>query len=652
MRFFESLAKRRRMIANVALVLVVLLATWAGAASGGYFVDVWTPIAFVLAALLVLVAASADGAGVERSRYGIVAVGIFGLYAVWAFLSLLWSPNRGEAWVGAGQTLMYVVAFWLALYLISLGASRRWALIASALGPAVVAASTVPRLVPSFENMFDNDRLIGTVGYYNGEAGFLLAPFWVAVYLAGSRRMNPVVRGLVLAGAVLCVEVAVLAQSRGAILALILSLPVFFLFSGKRLRGLLALAPVVVALLVAFPGLNEVYVESRNQGSPIAALGRILPVVSTTTILAGLYGLSWGLVDLRWRPPATVTRIAGYAALAACAICFVVALSVASARVGNLAAWGGEQWEAFRADDVSGREQSRYLNASGSGRYTLWQVAGEDFESSPLIGIGTHNYEATYYQTRERVVGYVRQPHNLPLEILAERGIVGGFLFFGFLATCLAAAARRGLLRLNSEGRAMTGAMLAALAYWFVHSSAEWFWQIPAVTLPAMVYLAALVAPWERPANPSPPARQPRIAGAAVAVMLVATVVVPLYFSDRYLEQASETAENPWVALEAIERAQTFDPVNSELPLREAELAEQIGDLPRARDAYERSIEMNPEHYAPHVFLARFYERLGAPDRALSSYRNALELNPLERELRQRVAELEAATENAGDGGG
>src|SRR3712207_9300172 len=38
----------------------------------------------------------------------------------------------------------------------------------------------------------------------------------------------------------------------------------------------------------------------------------------------------------------------------------------------------------------------------------------------------------------------------------------------------------------------------AAITYWFVHSTAEWFWQLPAVTLPAVIYLALLVAPWQR----------------------------------------------------------------------------------------------------------------------------------------------------------
>ena len=80
----------------------------------------------------------------------------------------------------------------------------------------------------------------------------MLVPFWDAVYLAGSRRLNPVVRGLILAGATLCVEVAVLTQSRRALVAMAASLLVFFVVSGQWLRGFLALVPVSAALLNLF----------------------------------------------------------------------------------------------------------------------------------------------------------------------------------------------------------------------------------------------------------------------------------------------------------------------------------------------------------------------------------------------------------------
>src|SRR5215218_6395265 len=489
-----------RLTPTLALVVVVLLATWLGTenGNGGYFVGQWALVALILAALALIASAT----GVVRSmgsRWSTVALGLFAAYTVWTFATLLWSPNQGDAWLGAGQTLLYLLAFWLATGLVSLGAMRRWVLAASVMGPAIVAALTLLSLTPPrIEELFDNSRLEGTVGYRNGEAAFLLVSFWAAIYVAGSRSINPLLRGLILAGSVLSVDLAILTQSRGAMVAMGVSLPVFFLFCGQRVRGLFALAPVGLALLFTFPGLNQVYQAFVNEEEAPLALMSVLPTVWLAAAGAGLYGFLWGLVDRQWELTSSATRLVGGVALAGGIAVLIFGLATVSEQAGNPVAWAEQRWEAFKNDDAAGEEQSRYLAASGAGRYTMWQVAWEDFASHPLLGIGTHNYEATYYQLREKDIGYIRQPHTLPLEVLSERGLVGGALLFGFLITCMGTGLWQRFKNLGSEGNAQVGAMVAAVTYWFVHSSAEWFWQIPAITLPIMVYLAMLVGPWRR----------------------------------------------------------------------------------------------------------------------------------------------------------
>ena len=278
-----------------------------GVERGGYFIVGWTLPALALAALIM----AGMALGVIRgpgSRVGVAAAVLFGGYALWTFASILWAPNRGDAWLGAGLTLLYVLAVWVTASLVNAGASRRWALSASALGPAAVAAVTVFSLESRIESLFENGRLMGTVGYYNGEAAFLLVPFWVSLYLAGSRRVNPLLRAAVLAGAVLSVQTAVLTQSRGAMVAMAVSTPVFFLLSGQRLRGMLALAPVAIALLLAFPGLNDVYQALSGDSDPTAAISSITPVMWISAAAAGAYGLIWGVIDGRWRPSAPPWR--------------------------------------------------------------------------------------------------------------------------------------------------------------------------------------------------------------------------------------------------------------------------------------------------------------------------------------------------------
>jgi tetratricopeptide (TPR) repeat protein len=633
-----------RLSPNLAVVAVVLLAAWLGDKDGGYFVGDWTPAAMVVAVLLFVISAAGmlfyNRVG---NKWSVLALGLLAAYTAWTFASLLWSPNRGDAWLGAGQTFFYLLAFWVVVALLGLGASRRWALAASVLGPAVIAAFTLPALGPRLGEMFENNRLIGSLTYYNGEAAFLLVPLWAAIYLGGSRRVHPVLRGAVLAGAVLNVDLAVLTQSRGAMVALAVSLPVFFLLSGQRLRGLLALTPIAAALFVAFPDLNGVYLAFLNESDAVKALNLALPTVWLTAGAAGLYGVCWGLLDRWWRPPVVAVRIVGGVALAGCMVILIAGAVELNERYSNPAALAQQKWEAFKTSDSAGRNQSRYLSASGSGRYELWRVAWEDFTAHPVLGVGTQNYEATYYQLREQQnVQFVRQPHSLPLEVVGERGVVGGGLFAGFLAVCLGVGlSKRFGGRLSSEGKAQIGALVAAVTYWFAHSSADWFWQIPAVTLPAFVYLAMLVSPWGRD-EPAPLGWPLRATGIGVAVLAVAAFA-PLYAADRYLEK-SQASKNPREALLAVERAQEFNPLNPRLPVWEAQFAMQTGDYNRAERSYALAIRLNPEHYAPYANKARFYVRRGEPEAALVYYRKARALNPLDPGLKKHVGRLKNTT--------
>jgi hypothetical protein len=59
--------------------------------------------------------------------------------------------------------------------------------------------------------------------------------------------------------------------------ALAASLPVFFLLSGQRLRSLFARALVAAALVIAFLGLNGVYLALLEGGSVAAAIEQVLP---------------------------------------------------------------------------------------------------------------------------------------------------------------------------------------------------------------------------------------------------------------------------------------------------------------------------------------------------------------------------------------
>src|SRR3712207_2544351 len=101
MTYLKKALKHKRLAPTLVLVAVVLLASWMGYANGGYLLSQWALVAIFLAmlALIISVVGAFRGTG---SRWSTVAVGLFVAYTVWTFASLLWAPNQGDAWIGAG----------------------------------------------------------------------------------------------------------------------------------------------------------------------------------------------------------------------------------------------------------------------------------------------------------------------------------------------------------------------------------------------------------------------------------------------------------------------------------------------------------------------------------------------------------------------
>ena len=86
----------------------------------------------------------------------------------------------------------------------------------------------------------------------------------------------------------------------------------------------------------------------------------------------------------------------------------------------------------------------------------------------------------------------MRDAHSLYLETLAELGLVG-FALLALLIGGVAVTARR-------AGPA------AALAAWALHAGVDWDWELPALTLVAIVLAGLVLTSRDRRAAPGGPA--------------------------------------------------------------------------------------------------------------------------------------------------
>src|SRR5262249_12176330 len=106
-----------------------------------------------------------------------------------------------------------------------------------------------------------------------------------------------------------------------------------------------------------------------------------------------------------------------------------------------------------------------------SNRYAYWSVAMRAFDDEPIRGVGAGGWAV--YWLRDRTVNeFAHDAHSLPLQTLAELGIIGALLLITYLVGVGLAA--RDALRV-APGLAAGAA--AAFVTWLAHQPLDWDWQ-------------------------------------------------------------------------------------------------------------------------------------------------------------------------------
>jgi O-antigen ligase len=142
------------------------------------------------------------------------------------------------------------------------------------------------------------------------------------------------------------------------------------------------------------------------------------------------------------------------------------------------------------------------LASADSNRGDFWKVARAAFADEPLRGVGASGFRVEWL--RERPIPYAaRDAHSLYLETPAELGLVGLALLVAILGGIVACA-----VRARALDPTLAAGPIAVGGAWLVHAGLDWDWEMPGVTLPALVLAAVLVAHGER--SPRPPDEVPR----------------------------------------------------------------------------------------------------------------------------------------------
>ena len=602
------------------LIAVALMILWAEH-DGGYDADTWYWGALLL---LALTAGLAVARGLRRTaltRSGRVALGAFALYVAWSYLSIAWASAPGTALEGSNRALLYLLIFALMSGLPWTPRAALVTLTAFVLGIGVLGITILLRLAADAHVgvMIVSGRLEATTGYFNATAALFTMLALTAIGLASRRELPGVLRGLFTAMGAAGLQLAITGQSRGWLFTLPIVVVVAVIIAPDRLRFAgAAILPVAAALIPAHRLINASQLtDPVALGHAVASAAQLSLVLCTVVLVLGTV-LAWGeqLVTVP-APSPSLRRMLGAAVtlivLAAC-----VGGAFASTH-GDPTGFVSRQWNGF-SHDTNAADRGSHFTTVGSGRYDFWRVSLTAFTSHPIGGLGQDNF-GDYYLSHRHTDEEPSWTHSLELRLLAHTGIVGFVLFFGFIvaALVLARGARRGRASRDPVTRMTASLALLPLVVWLVHGSVDWFWELPALTGPALGFLGvacslaarpqpALAAPQGPSPAPGSPAAAPAwqhgrpaaVRGLVAAVATVALVAAAVSLGFSYLSVrevslgADASADNTPAALRHLARAADLNPLSSVPGRLAGAYALQSGQYAVAAQRFAQSIKREP----------------------------------------------------------
>jgi len=588
-----------------ALVGVVIFCVWTQH-DGGFAPEQWLPGALVMLGLLVSSLASDSVRSNLRSARSPVL--LFGLYTMWSYASIIWAQVRGDAVDGANRTLLYFCVF--ALFVGLPLSERLRVVLISAWGAtiAVIGCVALRAAATASHPMghFVQGRFASPISYPDANVAVLLMAFLSLLVIASRRETPLLLRTIAGAASSILVDLGLLGQSRGSLFALPLTLILLLIVSRNPLRFLGHLVVVAVAAAPAVPDLLYVYSAVVNGGEYTTALRTASLWVGGSGLIAAAGFAAVAVVDRRVRvPEATCARLQRGLVMIAAAV--VAAGLVALLGFGHPLTRARTAWHDFTTNKAATAQTFHLTSGLGTSRYDVWRIALDQFANHPVGGVGADNYIVGYLQQR-RTGETSRYPESTELRALSETGLVGGVLLAGFLLL----ASRRAILA--ARRTVMPNAALACLAafgYWFFHSSVDWFWEFPALTAPALMFLGLAGASLAEVQSEQPGralhGRVVRLSSragvSALAVGAAAVLLLP-WLSVRQTDSAVAVARSdPTRAYELLHDAGRLNPFSETPPLAEATLAANAGDRALERRALLAALRRNRWDWYAYMML-------------------------------------------------
>ncbi len=467
-----------------------------------------------------------------------VGVALLGAFAVWCAITLAWSVAPDRTWGYVNRSVAYTLVVVLAIAAAS-SAPRvieriAWGWLAVALATALyaLAGKVMPGaeiLGVGFNHTAVASRLRAPLEYWNALALVMVLAVPIALRLASDDTRRERTRMFGIAALFLLLLVLGMTYSRGGLVAFAVALTVVTLLGREKLRGLAIMGVTIVATIpvlgLAFsrPALKAINIPLSERTPDGIVLGLVL-----AGSIVGLLIVAWGLLRLeertKWSDENTQLVWRGLAATGA--VVALLALGGIATADGGPSGFAHRAWHEFSKtskDDVS--NPARIISSNSGNRWVWWEEAAGGWWAKPLGGWGAGSFPVTHKLYRQVELG-VAQPHNVPLQFLVETGLVGAILAMTGVGLLLWAALARVRSMAPGREREIAVALFAGAVAWLVHGLVDWDWDIPGVTIPALIFLGVLGA--VRPPARAGVAKPEWSVAARAAALALACIVLGL----------------------------------------------------------------------------------------------------------------------------
>ncbi len=461
-----------------------------------------------------------------RRVYGLWPAGLLLAFAALSALSVVWSVQPDASWQNAGLMFAYSAVFGAAVAL-ARAAPARWPAVIGGVTLAAVVVCGYALLTKVFPSWLDAHdiyaRLQAPYGYWNATG--LTAAIGVVgcIWLGARRQGHALLSALAYPAIGLLIVTLMLAYSRGALVALVVGLALWFAVVPLRLRGaaVLLAGALAAGLVVAWD-----FSRSALSSDSVALHARVVAgrqlgaLLLAMLLLLALAGLAIGFATSRHAPARRTRENAGailLSILVLAVLAFVGALAVSHRGLTGSISHGFHTLTNTHAPVPA--ETPGRLTAIGSVRAVYWNEALKVFQAHPALGAGARSYGTASLRYRAEDLE-ANDAHGFVVQTLADLGIVGLAIALALLFTWIAAAGRAthpfnrrwtswrelkrggwqgfgwhpvedrpelGEERAYSPERIGMLSMLCLVVVFGVHSTVDWTWFVPGDACVALV---------------------------------------------------------------------------------------------------------------------------------------------------------------------